>query len=253
MTVAATTGLLTRTPKATGTYRIRIDAADALGLGGAQIYDVQVLWTAPNDPPIFLLRIDCVPRSGSCSVSSGGVPMQGLHLLFGRWRLRRTVEATAVRRTANSCRGGPRRRRPMYEDLEYRHLLAVAPLPWGASWEDTSEYMLGDVLVTVVLPESDGTIDPSTEDWTPEHIAAVKQKVSEGLQWWEDTLALQNSTHDLKFIVDFTFADSPVSTPYEPISRPATDTGLWVDSFLDAAGAHTPSSFFVTNLTLYNH
>ena len=46
---------------------------------------------------------------------------------------------------------------------------AAGTRPYGAAWYDTSEYMLGNVLVTVVLLESDGTIpgaDPQSENWT---------------------------------------------------------------------------------------
>jgi hypothetical protein len=52
--------------------------------------------------------------------------------------------------------------------------------------------------------------------------------------------------------VDFTYADSPVATAYEPITRSNSDTGLWIDSFLDAVGFNTPD-WYVTDLQAYNH
>jgi hypothetical protein len=53
------------------------------------------------------------------------------------------------------------------ESLESRRVFAS--IPFGATPEDTGEFMLGRVGVTVVLLESNGQIDPSTEDWTITH------------------------------------------------------------------------------------
>ena len=106
------------------------------------------------------------------------------------------------------------------ERLEQRTLFAG--MPYGAMPDDTAEYMLGDVYVTVVLMES-GTQTNSqnnnSETWTPGAIAGVKQRVAEGLQWWEDTLATRTDNHQLNFQIDFTYADSPVTSTYEPITR----------------------------------
>jgi hypothetical protein len=49
--------------------------------------------------------------------------------------------------------------------------------------------------------------------------------VAEGVQWWEETLANYNSVHSLNFVFDFTYADEPVPTKYEPISRVSNDYG----------------------------
>ena len=51
ITVNPTNGFLTWTPGTVGTYRIQINVIDELGLGVAQVFDVEVLATAPNDPP----------------------------------------------------------------------------------------------------------------------------------------------------------------------------------------------------------
>ena len=74
-----------------------------------------------------------------------------------------------VRKVRRSKR--PTRRRSLdkrsgrFEQLEPRMLLTG--LPYGAVGPDTGEYMLGDVLVTVVFFESDGSLDASSEDWNP--------------------------------------------------------------------------------------
>lgn len=59
------TGLLTWTPDAPGTYRIQINVVDELGLGVAQIYDVQVLLTASNDRPRFESTPPLTAEAGS--------------------------------------------------------------------------------------------------------------------------------------------------------------------------------------------
>ena len=52
-------------------------------------------------------------------------------------------------------------RRSGLESLEARRLLTG--LPFGAAADDTGEYMLGDVLVTAVLLESDGSLDEPSQ------------------------------------------------------------------------------------------
>ncbi len=128
----------------------------------------------------------------------------------------------------------------------------TSEVPLGADFRDTSEYMLGTVLVTVVLFESDGGIDANLEDWDQARIDKVKLEIIEGLNWWEDTLDLQNSLHALDFIVDFTYADAPVATGYEPITRAQSQDSLWINDFLDAVDYNTGSSHF-TDLNHWNH
>jgi hypothetical protein len=122
--------------------------------------------------------------------------------------------------------------------------------PYGATLSDTSEFMIGDVWVNLVLLESDGSIDPSTENWTTTEINNVKAEVQEGLAWWEDTLhsaMTPTPLNDLEFHIDYTYADSPIPTGYEPISRSAggtVDEGRWIDDVLDYIGYNSPAPYF---------
>jgi len=107
--------------------------------------------------------------------------------------------------------------------------------------------MLGDVWVTVVLLESNGAIDANTEDWTAAEIDRVKSEIRQGLQWWEDTLAAHPglpaaSRQELDFHIDFTYADAPVATNYEPINRPHNDEAKWVNDFLKKVGYSTDNT-----------
>src|SRR5690606_350450 len=150
--------------------------------------------------------------------------------LADRSPLRRIRYKVRSNRTPALRRG----RRLLLESLERRSLLAG--LPFGAAPEDTAEYMLGDVLVNVVLLESNGAHDVSTEDWDTQQINLVKSKIETGMAWWEETLAHFHPDAYLKFHFDFTFADQPFETAYEPIKRTSNEHELFVDEFLDAAG-----------------
>lgn len=153
-------------------------------------------------------------------------------------------------RGANKRAGSAARRLQRIEHLESR--LALSAVPLNAQPLDTGEFMLGDVSVTVVFFESDGTIDPSTEDWDTAHTNEVKQRIEEGLQWWVDTLALQSSVHELNFEIDYTYADNPIPIGIEPITHVATDLDIWVGEFLDHVGAERTERID-NDVRLFNH
>jgi len=139
-------------------------------------------------------------------------------------------------------------RRLQLEQLETRTVLSGLPL--GALPTDTAEYMLGDVRVSLVLMESTGS--ESSEDWTSSDIDAVKIKVRESLDWWEDLLAAQSSVHSVRFHLDFQYADNPVPTDVEPIARVSNDYPLWVSDFLAHAEADGTSDIS-TAMRLFNN
>jgi hypothetical protein len=106
----------------------------------------------------------------------------------------------------------------------------MTPLqPSDDDYYDVSEYMLGTVAVGVILPESDGTIDPQTEDWTQEEMDQVASQVISGLNW----LVSKADWRPLVFYVVFEYQ---VPTGYEPITRPATDQQLWINQCFTALG-----------------
>lgn len=107
--------------------------------------------------------------------------------------------------------------------------LGVTPL-------DTGEFLLGTVTVTPVLFESNGQIDPSTQDWTEAEIQETLDRVREGVDWWVESLARLNTVHTLEFQIDETFARTPVETPYEPIDRPNQALDLYVGDWVTEQG-----------------
>jgi len=95
----------------------------------------------------------------------------------------------------------------------------------------TSEYMIGRVAVGLVLPESDGSIDPDQSTWTAIQRQNVIDKVRAGLEWWA---ARQPEAH-LSFVID-DHATAPITTGYEPINHPQSAEGLWIGDMLTKMG-----------------
>jgi len=117
-------------------------------------------------------------------------------------------------------------------------LAALSPEDGSPGYVETSEYLIGRVAVSILLPESDGRIDPSTEDWTEEERMAVLSEISAALDWWA---ALEPKAH-LTFVYDNGDA-VPIPTGYEPISRPYSDEALWIGEVMAAQG-YTDASYF---------
>ncbi|MCA9225033.1 MAG: hypothetical protein KDA47_05450, partial [Planctomycetales bacterium] len=98
---------------------------------------------------------------------------------------------------------------------------------------------LGKVVVTPVFLESDGSLAPQSQNWTATQITETKAKIEEGVSWWSGTLANLTAVHSLEFIFDYTYADTPVATGYEPIDGSSDSYSLWVNDFLTASGYNT--------------
>ena len=124
-------------------------------------------------------------------------------------------------------------RRLRVEELESRRVLTT---PFGALPDDNGEFLLGKVAITPVFFESDGSLVAESQDWTANQIAETKTKLENAANWWVDTLANYTSVHSLEFVFDFTYADNPVATGYEPIDGSSDAYTNWVNDFLDEAG-----------------
>ena len=62
----------------------------------------------------------------------------------------------------------------------------------------TSEYLAGSVAVGIILVESNGSSDPSTEDWTADEKQNVYNEIVTGLNWW----ATLDPRANLSFVYD---------------------------------------------------
>ena len=105
-------------------------------------------------------------------------------------------------------------------------------------FRQTSEYFIGRVAVGVVMPESDGSIDQSTEDWTAEERQAVMSEITAALDWW----AAREPRANLSFVYDDN-GGKPIETGYEPINHKYTEEHLWINDVMEKKG-YTGSSYF---------
>jgi len=110
----------------------------------------------------------------------------------------------------------------------------------------TSEYMAGSVAVGIVLIESDGSVDPSTENWTSDEKQLVFNELMAALNWWAK---LEPRAH-LSFVYDDHFSN-PLPSSYEPITRSMIDQQYWISDAMSALGYNAPSYF--TRVRDYNN
>jgi len=91
-------------------------------------------------------------------------------------------------------------------------VVRAEPITLSPGYYETSEFLIGSVAVGVIFPESKGSIDPSTEDWTDAEKSLVITKITSALNWW----AGYNPSADVTFSMEVHYR---VPTSYEPISR----------------------------------
>ncbi len=123
----------------------------------------------------------------------------------------------------------------------------VAPPPWEleAQYDDptpsfyqTSEFLIGRVAVSLMLPKSDGSRHPSTEDWIESEQVQMLSELTATLDW---CAANEPNAHLTLIYDDGTFA--PISTSIELIDRPYSNQYLWITELMTAKG-YTGSSYF---------
>ncbi len=86
-------------------------------------------------------------------------------------------------------------------------------------------------MVSIVLPESDGSIDASSEDWTTTEKNNVVNEIIDGLLWWLNKVP-SNVDLTIWYITDY---DVPIS--YEPITRSGPfGHYLWIGEIMDDWG-----------------
>jgi len=126
-------------------------------------------------------------------------------------------------------------------DLDLVSASSVTP-----GYYQTSEYMAGSVAVGIVLVESDGSVDPSTEDWTEDEKQLVFSKIVAALNWWADL----ETKASLSFVYDDHFSN-PLPSGVEPIIRPRKDQQYWIADAMGALGYNAPS--YITRVRDYNN
>jgi hypothetical protein len=117
-------------------------------------------------------------------------------------------------------------------------MISAAGASITPGYYQTSEYMAGSVAVGILLVESDGSVDPSTEDWTSGERQQVFDEIVAALDWWASLEPRAN----LHFVYDDHFSN-PLPTGVEPITRPQSDERLWIADAMSALGYDAPYYF----------
>lgn len=99
---------------------------------------------------------------------------------------------------------------------------------------DTSEYLIGSVGIGLIFLESNGAIDPSTENWNSTETTNVQNQITQAITWW----ANQYYYAGVSYVLDVHMA---VPTSYEPIIHPSAMTNptyekLWVSEAMASLG-----------------
>ncbi len=131
---------------------------------------------------------------------------------------------------------------PIVNDMriaeDYEGELMSMGLFAAASPTRTSDYMYGNISVAVILPESNGSIDPNSEDWTQEEIDNVYAEIQDGLNWW---VTNKHFLAKVNFVVHEPLV---LNTGYEPITRPAfPDEEYWINETMAYLGYNSGSYF----------
>jgi hypothetical protein len=107
-----------------------------------------------------------------------------------------------------------------------------------------SDVMDGSVTVAVFMVESAGGIDPNVYTWSQADIDSTEAAVLEGLNWWVEQSLAFNLARPLHFTLLFKEPTSAVcQISYEPVTRPATDTPLWISQVMANAGSTEGNAF----------
>ncbi len=126
------------------------------------------------------------------------------------------------------------------------------PTVLGApSATQTSEFMAGTVVYSVVFVESSGgtgncsPADPQTENWSGARQTTVLSEISDGLAFWT---ARSSRPSPLTFVLD---NQGTQPTSCEPITRPQADEAKWAADVLTAMGfPATPADYYTVARSL---
>jgi len=125
------------------------------------------------------------------------------------------------------------------EGLGMRGSVSGAPAPPGAAWWQTSEYLMGSAIVSIVFVESNGAIDTQTENWISGEESNVVAECLVGANWWISQYPYSVSPLSFTWVYNYSR-----QTGYEPITRSSSDDGLWLAEVLTGLGYSCTSSTY---------
>ena len=158
------------------------------------------------------------------------------------WRQTKTELQTTSTSHPDDSIGSPligdiRQTKPAIEGIHPQELQASTP-----GYTQTSEFMAGKIAVGIILPESNGSYDASTENWSELHKNLVISKIQNAMNWW----ANMNPNGHLSFVYDI---HPSVPTHYEPISHSTAEDDLWINDVFAQLGY--TKSYFISNARDY--
>lgn len=125
--------------------------------------------------------------------------------------------------------------------------------PLNAGFYDTSEYLYGDVLVNIILPESNGAIDANTYNWTETQEQEILAEIQAGMNWWKTNVPKANLNFRYNLVSGRT--DARAQTSYEPITRPSWQASggqdVWIDEIMTKFG-YTSGDYFQKSRSYLN-
>jgi hypothetical protein len=122
--------------------------------------------------------------------------------------------------------------------MDQAGILMKSPVtvPYGAGTIDTSVFYVGDVVVTIICPESNGNIDPDTEEWTSAEESAITSRVIAAY----DALMLEEGGSHITYTYDFLYRQT---CDYEAATRWISSLSTtWVEHIMDNLGYAGPGT-----------
>ena len=130
---------------------------------------------------------------------------------------------------------------PLVEDQNRMNSYDSTP-----SFYESSQFLIGSVAVGIVLPESTGQADPSSENWTADEKALVVSEIVSAMDWWANL----EPGAQLSFVYD-NIAGNTMPTSVEPITHPFADQHYWIRDTMSAMGFESDGSY-LTSVRHYN-
>lgn len=127
--------------------------------------------------------------------------------------------------------------------------------PYGANFYDIAEFMEGKISVAIILPESRGGYDASTENWEASRENQVVSEIQSGMDWWHEQADQRNIDLSFTYHTYLGRTDARAQTSYEPISRTSfsgsAQQGLWINEIMNNFG-YSGSDYFYNTLSFAN-
>ena len=136
------------------------------------------------------------------------------------------------------------------EYLRKDNIGGPAESPDGADFYDIAEFMVGKVSIAIILPESKGGYDASTEDWDVARETQVVSEIQSGMNWWYEQAKSRGIDLTFSYNTYFGRQDIKARTTYEPINRTSftgtADQGLWINQIMNNYGYNSDDYFYNT-------